>query len=51
MKYTKEYQSLLTATNEAQWISNIQIVEGDGPNSKKAKETGEASAALPAVSV
>ncbi len=45
-EYTKEYQSLLTATNEAQWIYNIQIVEGDSTNSKKAKETGGALAAF-----
>ena len=32
--YTTEYLKLYTASSEAQWKSNIEIIEGDTTNAK-----------------
>src|ERR1051325_5741634 len=42
--YNKKYQELLTASNEAQWNSNVKIVKGDSTNAIAVRKTGEAFA-------
>ncbi len=42
--YTKEYVSLYTASSEAQWKSNIEIIEGDSTNAKATEAANEAYA-------
>ncbi len=42
--YTKEYQALYYASSEAEWASNIKIVEGDSTNATATKKANEAFA-------
>ena len=42
--YTKEYVALYTASSEAQWKSNIEIIEGDSTNAKATEAANEAYA-------
>jgi peptidyl-dipeptidase A len=44
--YTQKFVALYTASQEAQWMSNTHIVEGDDTNSKRVQETGEAFSAF-----
>lgn len=44
--YTAEYQKLYTASSEAQWKSNIEIIEGDSTNAVATQKTNEAFAAF-----
>ncbi len=44
--YNATYQRLSTASNEAQWISNTHIVEGDDTNAKRTQAADEALAAF-----
>ena len=44
--YTKTYQQLYTATSEAQWLSNIDIKEGDSTHAIETRKAGEAMAAF-----
>jgi peptidyl-dipeptidase A len=44
--YNKEYQSLITKSGEAQWASNIKIVEGDSSNAIATRLAEEATAAF-----
>lgn len=43
-EYTSKYVALTTASNEAQWKTNIEIIEGDSTNAVQANKTGEALA-------
>lgn len=45
-EYSKTYVKLLTADNDAQWKSNIEIKEGDSSNALAARKSGEALAAF-----
>ncbi|MFN5705429.1 MAG: M2 family metallopeptidase [bacterium] len=42
--YTTEYLKLYTASSEAQWKSNIEIIEGDTTNAKATERANEAYA-------
>lgn len=42
--YTKTYVNLYTASSEAQWMSNIEIKEGDSSHAIQTRKTGEAMA-------
>ncbi len=42
--YTAEYLKLYTASSEAQWKSNIEIIEGDTTNAKATERANEAYA-------
>lgn len=42
--YTKTYQQLYTASSEAQWLSNIDIREGDSTHALETRKAGEAMA-------
>jgi peptidyl-dipeptidase A len=42
--YTEEYVKLYSATSEAQWKSNIEIIEGDSTNAKATEAANEAYA-------
>jgi peptidyl-dipeptidase A len=42
--YTTEYLKLYTASSEAQWKSNIEIIEGDTTNAKATEKANEAYA-------
>lgn len=42
--YTTEYVKLYTASSEAQWKSNIEIIEGDSTNAKATEAANEAYA-------
>jgi peptidyl-dipeptidase A len=44
--YTKEYVRLYTESSEAQWKSNIEIIEGDSTNAKATEKANEAYAAF-----
>ncbi len=44
--YTAEYVKLYTASSEAQWKSNIEIVEGDSTNALATQKANEAFAAF-----
>jgi peptidyl-dipeptidase A len=44
--YNKEYQALVTRAGEAQWASNIKIVEGDSTNAIATRKAEEATAAF-----
>jgi peptidyl-dipeptidase A len=44
--YTDEYVKLYTASSEAQWKSNIEIIEGDSTNAVNTRLTGEAYASF-----
>ena len=43
-QYNKTYQAVLTASSEAQWQSNIKIVEGDSTNTVATRKANEAYA-------
>src|SRR5262245_42082458 len=43
--YNATYQRLAAASNEAQWVSNTHIVEGDDTNSKRTQAADEGLAA------
>lgn len=45
-KYTTEYVKLYTNSSEAQWKSQVEIVEGDSTNTLNAAKTDEAMAAF-----
>lgn len=45
-KYTTEYVKLYTNSSEAQWKSQVEIVEGDSTNTVNAAKTDEAMAAF-----
>ncbi|MBP6455944.1 MAG: M2 family metallopeptidase [Chitinophagaceae bacterium] len=42
--YTEEFVKLYAASSEAQWKSNIEIIEGDSTNAVETKKTSEAFA-------
>ncbi len=44
--YNARYRQLSTASNEAQWISNTHIVEGDETNAQRTRAADEALAAF-----
>ncbi|HTF90781.1 MAG TPA: M2 family metallopeptidase [Planctomycetota bacterium] len=44
--YSKQFQTLYTASSEAEWLSNTHIVEGDETNSTRTKAANEAMAAF-----
>jgi peptidyl-dipeptidase A len=44
--YNARYRQLSTASNEAQWVSNTHIVEGDDTNAKRTQAADEALAAF-----
>lgn len=44
--YTNEYVKLYAASSEAQWKSNIEIIEGDTTNAKATEKANEAYAAF-----
>lgn len=44
--YTQTYQKLYTASSEAQWLSNIDIKEGDSTHAIETRKAGEAMAAF-----
>ena len=44
--YTTQYVKLYTASQEAQWKSNIEIIEGDSTNAVQSTKTGEALASF-----
>jgi peptidyl-dipeptidase A len=39
--YNKKYQELITRYSEAQWASNVKIVEGDSTNAVATRKAGE----------
>jgi peptidyl-dipeptidase A len=45
-RYASEYRRLRTAANEAEWISQTHIVEGDTTNEKRTRAAEEAMAAF-----
>ncbi len=44
--YTSEYVKLYAASSEAQWKSNIEIIEGDSTNAKATEQANEAYASF-----
>lgn len=44
--YSKTYQQLYTTSSEAQWLSNIDIKEGDSTHAIETRKAGEAIAAF-----
>src|SRR5688572_29637517 len=45
-RYTERFLELATASNEAEWISNTHIVEGDDTNRLRTTAANEAQAAF-----